>query len=67
MSAQLNDTPAVVEMARQTIPAGKGDDPEEIAKVVAFLASDDASYITGQGWFLIDSPRAFFVTLLMKF
>ena len=30
------------------IPAGIFGKPEHVAKTVAFLASDDASYITGQ-------------------
>jgi NAD(P)-dependent dehydrogenase (short-subunit alcohol dehydrogenase family) len=40
------------EDARKTVlsrtPAGRGGEPSEVASVVAFLASDDAPYITGQ-------------------
>lgn len=34
---------------KRSIPMGRPGTPEEIARVVAFLLSDDAAYITGQG------------------
>jgi len=37
-----------VEMIKQIIPMGRTGLPEEVAKVVRFLCSNDASYITGQ-------------------
>lgn len=36
------------EQVRQHIPAGRFGSPEEVAEVVAFLAGEEASYITGQ-------------------
>ena len=42
--------PKVVEAAKAMIPMRRLAEPEEIAKVVHFLASDDASYVTGQQW-----------------
>jgi 3-oxoacyl-[acyl-carrier protein] reductase len=37
-----------LEVIKQIIPMGRTGLPEEVAKVVRFLCSDDASYITGQ-------------------
>jgi len=42
----IRDAP--VEMIKNIIPMGRIGKPEEVAKVVRFLCSDDASYITGQ-------------------
>lgn len=46
-SAWTNDPKAKQEVESH-IPMGRAADPSEIASVFAFLASDDASYITGQ-------------------
>jgi NAD(P)-dependent dehydrogenase (short-subunit alcohol dehydrogenase family) len=47
MIASELETPAGREKVRN-IPIGRIATPEEVAAVVAFLASDDAGYITGQ-------------------
>lgn len=38
----------IAELIDRTVPMGRQGLPEEMASAVAFLASDDASYITGQ-------------------
>ena len=40
----------MLDRIRAQIPIGRLGRPEEVARVVAFLAADDASYITGQIW-----------------
>lgn len=41
------DDEAVAAMVRAAVPMGRQGAPEEIAAAVAYLASDDASYVTG--------------------
>jgi NAD(P)-dependent dehydrogenase (short-subunit alcohol dehydrogenase family) len=47
----------VIERMVSTIPMGRTGEPEEVAKAVLFLASDDSSFVTGIELF-IDGGRA---------
>jgi NAD(P)-dependent dehydrogenase (short-subunit alcohol dehydrogenase family) len=40
----------VLDKIRAQIPVGRLGAPEEIARVVCFLAADASAYITGQIW-----------------
>ncbi|ERF79145.1 3-ketoacyl-ACP reductase [Gallibacterium anatis] len=46
MTDALTEEQKAITLAQ--VPAGRLGDPKDIAKAVAFLASDDASYITGE-------------------
>jgi NAD(P)-dependent dehydrogenase (short-subunit alcohol dehydrogenase family) len=46
-------TPEMLRSCESKIPLGRLGKPEEVASLFAFLASDDAAFITGQA-FVID-------------
>lgn len=49
MTAPFREDKAVHEVLLEGIPMHRGADPKEVGRTVLYLASDDASYITGQG------------------
>ncbi|MDY6969037.1 MAG: 3-oxoacyl-ACP reductase FabG [Spirochaetota bacterium] len=48
MTETIRTNEKFVEKFKSEIPLGRFGQPEDVAKVAAFLASDDASYMTGQ-------------------
>ena len=50
--AELVADPKVLEWNVKNIPLKRGAQPAEIAAAIAFVASDDASYMTGSFMFV---------------
>ena len=52
INAHLMETPALLDPLKKKIPLGRLGKAEEVAGVVAFLASDEAAYVTGSTYFI---------------
>jgi citronellol/citronellal dehydrogenase len=44
--------PEIVEMSRQRTPMKRLGTPDEVAQLVAYMASDAASFVTGETWYI---------------
>jgi NAD(P)-dependent dehydrogenase (short-subunit alcohol dehydrogenase family) len=62
----ISQQPDVLAATLSRIPLGRLGDPEEIAAVACFLASDDASYMTGQTIFVDGGRNALSITVPPK-
>ncbi|MDO4254531.1 MAG: SDR family oxidoreductase [Kocuria sp.] len=47
LTRYITDSPALVERFTERIPLRRAGEPKEVANAIAFLASDDARFITG--------------------
>ena len=56
------DTPAKLERRRVHMPMGRFGETAEIARVAAFLASDEASYVNGAAWLVDGGITGAYVT-----
>ena len=56
LNARVFADPALVQNISRTIPMGRAAQPEEIAGIMAWLASDDAAFAT-RGFFTVDGGK----------
>lgn len=52
INAHLMSTPTLLDPLKKKIPLGRLGEASEVAGVVAFLASDEAAYVTGSTYFI---------------
>ena len=52
INQKVLDDPEAKKAALEEIPWGRFGKPEEVAGVAAFLASDDADYVTGSTYYI---------------